>query len=314
MRINKPATFCTQCSHEFLSARKTASLYAGVPLSFSRSISVPAIYSRCLNGKSERPSRARTEVRNSVKESSYSCNAPATSALPITVFPSRCHAGRCYPVQQSLIFWQIAHDENYPLGAPGCPATAHRCSRRGRDGAAIPLNMKRRAFLTLSAGGVALVLAGQRLASAISADGHEAVARRGLVGLSFADLNPDRMWPTYRRYCLLIVSPRDDDRSGGRTAAVVDVLLRHLPSSRPQLVRAADSRRIGLLIATDQQDVAIMQAQSAEALFLGKPPFDDIPDAPLRIIVSFGSHVFVCRPKFHGASRLSVSEDVGRKQ
>jgi hypothetical protein len=77
-------------------------------------------------------------------------------------------------------------------------AVAHRCSRRGGDGAAIPLNMKRRPFLTLSAGAVAFVLAGQRLATAISADGHKAVARRGLVKLRFADLNPDRMWPTYR--------------------------------------------------------------------------------------------------------------------
>ena len=64
------------------------------------------------------------------------------------------------------------------------------------------------------------------------------------------------------------------------------------------LVRAADARRVGVLIATDQQDVAIMAAESAEALFLAKPPFDDIRDAPLRIIVSFGSHVFVCRPDF----------------
>jgi hypothetical protein len=63
---------------------------------------------------------------------------------------------------------------------------------------AIPLNMNRRTFLTLSAGAVAFVLAGQRLATAISADGHKAVATRGLVGLSFADLNPDRMCPTYR--------------------------------------------------------------------------------------------------------------------
>jgi hypothetical protein len=88
---------------------------------------------------------------------------------------------------------------------------------------------------------------------------------------------------------------QDDDRSGALTNAVVEVLSRYLPSSRPQLVLAADSRRIGVLIATDQQDVAIMQADSAEALFLAKPPFADIPDAPLRIIVSFGSHVFVWR-------------------
>jgi len=135
--------------------------------------------------------------------------------------------------------------------------------------------MKRRALLTLGAG-AACVLAAQRPV--------------------LADLNPDRMWPVYRRYHLLIVAQRDDERSGALTAAVVDVLSRYLPASRPQLVSAADARRIGVLIATNQQDVAIMQADSAEALFLAKPPFTDIHDAPLRIIVSFGSHVFVCRP------------------
>ena len=115
---------------------------------------------------------------------------------------------------------------------------------------------------------------------------------------ALADLNPDRMWPVYRRFHLLIVSQRDDERNGALTTAVVDMLSRHLPASRPQLVSAADARRIGVLIATNQQDVAIMQADSAEALFLAKPPFADIHEAPLRIIVSFGSHVFVCRPNF----------------
>jgi hypothetical protein len=158
--------------------------------------------------------------------------------------------------------------------------------------------MKRRALLTLGAGAAAFVVAGAGSAPAFSTDEREASAGWGPRGLKLADLNPDRMWPTYRRYHLLIVSQRDDAKSGALTAAVVDVLSRYLPDSRPQLVRAADSRRIGVLIATDLQDVAIMQAESAEALFLAKPPFDDIPNAPLRIIVSFGSHVFVCRPNF----------------
>ena len=158
--------------------------------------------------------------------------------------------------------------------------------------------MKRRALLTLSAGAAAFVLAGHRPALASRAGGHDVPAKRGPFGPRLADLNPDRMWPVYRRYHLLIVSQRDDDRSGVLTTAVVEVLSRYLPSSRPQLVRAANSRRIGVLIATDQQDVAIMQTDSAEALFLAKPPFADIPQAPLRIIVSFGSHVFVCRPNF----------------
>src|SRR5262245_46568654 len=66
-------------------------------------------------------------------------------------------------------------------------------------------------------------------------------------GRTLADLNPDRMWPVYRRYHLLIVSQRDDERNGALTTAVVDVLSRHLPASRPQLVSAADARRIGVL-------------------------------------------------------------------
>jgi hypothetical protein len=158
--------------------------------------------------------------------------------------------------------------------------------------------MKRRDLLALGWGAVAFALAGRGSAIARADSAHEGSARLTPFLPRLADLNPDRMWPTYRRYYLLIVSQRDDPRSGALTAAAVEVLSRHLPSSRPQLVSAADSRRVGVLIATDQQDVAIMQADSAEALFLAKPPFADIPEAPLRIIVSFGTHVLVCRPNF----------------
>jgi hypothetical protein len=158
--------------------------------------------------------------------------------------------------------------------------------------------MKRRALLTLGAGTAAFVLVGPRPTPVVRADAHEGSAAWSSFRLQLADLNPDRMWPVYRRYHLLIVGQRDDERSGVLTAAVVDVLSHYLPSSRPQLVSGADARRIGVLIATDQQDVAVMQAESAEALFLARPPFADILEAPLRIIVSFGSHVLVCRPNF----------------
>jgi hypothetical protein len=152
--------------------------------------------------------------------------------------------------------------------------------------------MKRRTILA-SITNMALVLAGDRMFAVAGPDW-----QRGLIGPRFADLNPDRMWPIYRRYHLLIVGQRDDESGSALAAATVDVLMRFLPNSRAMLVRAADARRVGVLIATDQQDVAIMPAGSAEALFLGKPPFDDIHGAPLRIMVSFGSHFLVCRPNF----------------
>ena len=151
--------------------------------------------------------------------------------------------------------------------------------------------MKRRTILTSVASAAALVLAGHRTFAVAGPDRQQRPIRP-----RFADLNPDRMWPVYRRYHLLIVGQRDDESGSALAAATVDVLMRFLPNSRAMLVRAADARRVGVLVATDQQDVAIMAAGSAEALFLGKPPFDDIRDAPLRVIVS--SHSLVCRPSF----------------
>lgn len=137
--------------------------------------------------------------------------------------------------------------------------------------------MERRAFLKL-VGAAACVLAWPRLA--------------------FADLEPDRLWSTYRRYHLMIVGQRDDEIAISLARAVVAALAGFLPASRAQLARAADTRRVGVLIATNQQDVAIMAVESAEALVLGKAPFDDVRNAPLNLIVSFGSHVLVCRPDF----------------
>jgi len=135
--------------------------------------------------------------------------------------------------------------------------------------------MKRRAFITLGAGLAVSMLAGYRP--------------------TLADLEPDAAWRIYRRYALLIVGQRDDEAFA---SAVVDVLARNLPGSRARLARAADTRRVGVLIGTAQQDVAIMAAESADALFLAKAPFDDIRDVPLRLIAALGSHVLVCRADF----------------
>lgn len=144
--------------------------------------------------------------------------------------------------------------------------------------------MKRRAMLSLAAGAAAWVFGGHGPA-ALAADDR----------ILFADLEPDALWPIYRRYRLMIVGQRDDEVASAFARSVVDVLARALPTSRAQFARAADARRVGELIATNQQDVAIMAAQSAEALFLARPPFADIRNLPLRAIVSFGSHVLVCR-------------------
>ena len=138
--------------------------------------------------------------------------------------------------------------------------------------------MKRRTLLTLGGGVAVSMLAGFRSA--------------------LADLEPDGQWLVYRRYSLQIVGQRDNEIASAYAGAVVDVLARFLPDSRAQLARATDVRRVGVLIATNQQDVALMEVESAEALLFAKPPFEDIRDVPLRLIASFGGHVLVCRPDF----------------
>jgi hypothetical protein len=69
-----------------------------------------------------------------------------------------------------------------------------------------------------------------------------------------------------------------------------------------------DIRRVGVLLATKQQDVAIMAAESAEDLFLARPPFADLRNVPLRLIMSFGTHVLVSRPDFAARHAYLVAE------
>jgi hypothetical protein len=138
--------------------------------------------------------------------------------------------------------------------------------------------MDRRAFLTRGASAAALALVGH--------------------SPSFADLEPDAKWAIYRRYRLLVVGQRDDELASGVAAAVANVLERFLPTSRARVAAAADTRRVGVLIGTGQQDVAVMAAASADALFFSRQPFEDLRGVPLRLIVSFGSHALVCRSDF----------------
>jgi hypothetical protein len=136
-------------------------------------------------------------------------------------------------------------------------------------------------------------------------------------GTSFVertDLNPDRMWPVYRRYHLIIVGERGDERGLALTKASTDALAQFLPESRALLVRAADTRRIGVLIATDQQDLAVISVEGAKALFLGEPPFEDITGGPIRAIVSFGTHQMVCRPDFRARHAYVIAKTLSEHQ
>jgi hypothetical protein len=128
------------------------------------------------------------------------------------------------------------------------------------------------------------------------------------------DLNPDRMWPVYRRYHLIIVGQRDDEKGLTLTQASTDTLAQFLPESRALLVRAADMRRIGVLLATDQQDVVVISAEGATALFLGKSPFEDINKGLIRSIVSFGTHHLACRPNFRARHAFAIAKTLSEHQ
>ena len=143
--------------------------------------------------------------------------------------------------------------------------------------------MKRRTILTSVASAAALVLAGHRTFAVAGPD-----RQQRLIGPRFADFNPDRMWPVYRRFHLLIVGQRDDESGGALAAATVDVLMRFLRTRAPcwsalRMLGASASHRDG---SAGRRDHA---GRHAEALFLAKPPFDDIHDAPLRISSRLGA-------------------------
>jgi len=163
--------------------------------------------------------------------------------------------------------------------------------------------MTRRAWLRFGATAAAFVLAGY---GPVQLD--DARRRVQPAGPQLADLNPDRMWPVYRRYHLLIVGQRDDAKNTALAAATADTLVRFLPASRAQVTSAPDMRRVGVLIATVQQDVAIMAKESAEALFLGKAPFADIGGAQIRAMVSLGDYLFVCRPDFKARHAYLIAQ------
>ena len=162
--------------------------------------------------------------------------------------------------------------------------------------------MQRRTLLTLGAGLAVSVLTGYRPA-VMATDKY-----KGRAGLVLADMEPDGLTRTYRRHRLLIVAQRDDKIASDLSKSSVDVLARFLPASRARLIRAADTRRVGVLIGTHQQDIAIMTRESAEALFLAEPPFADIRDVPLKLIVSFGSHVLVSRTDFEDRHAYAVAQ------
>jgi hypothetical protein len=187
--------------------------------------------------------------------------------------------------------------------------TSKFCRRASTPACAFSGN--RRLILTGFVSASATLFIGQ--AGAFPFSGGAGLSKAAQV-LEHTDLNPDRMWPVYRRYHLIIVGQRDDERGLILTQASADTLAQFLPESRALLVRAADARRIGVLIATDQQDVAVISAEGAKALFLGEAPFEDITGGPVRAIVSFGTHHMVCRPSFRAAHAYAIAKTLSEHQ
>ncbi len=162
--------------------------------------------------------------------------------------------------------------------------------------------MHRRTLLVVGLGAAVPILTGFR-PSLMAPEMDKRIA-----SVLLADMEPDGQTQTYRRYRLLLMGQRDDPVASDLSRSAVAVLARFLPASRAKLIRAADTRRVGVLIGTHQQDIAIMGKQSAERLFFGKPPFGDIRNLPLRLVVSFGSHVLVCRKDFENSGAYLVAQ------
>jgi hypothetical protein len=119
------------------------------------------------------------------------------------------------------------------------------------------------------------------------------VAAGGVLGHS-----PYRQWQVYRKSRLIIVTSAADAASHRIGEAVAALLARELPDSRAMASRAADSREIVKLLASDQLELAILTAGDARDAGAGRGQFAAEGAVALRTLGVLGDYVLVAGAGF----------------
>ena len=123
---------------------------------------------------------------------------------------------------------------------------------------------------------------------------------------------PYGQWGAYRKRHLLILTTRSDPASHELGERLAAILADALPESRAQAARAPHIGRLASLISTKQMDLALMRADDAAALLEGAAPFAEYGPTPLRIVVSLGDFLLICREDFPARHAWLIAEALSK--
>jgi len=133
-------------------------------------------------------------------------------------------------------------------------------------------------------------------------------AAGGVLGHS-----PYRQWQVYRKSRLIIVTSAADAASHRIGEAVAALLARELPDSRAMASRAADSREIVKLLASDQLEVAVLSADDARDARAGSGRFAVDGALPLRTLAELGRYTLVARADFPDAKAEPIARTIAER-
>ena len=144
----------------------------------------------------------------------------------------------------------------------------------------------------------------------------------GLLGAGLAHPSlahtPYGQWVVYRQKHLLVGCHKRDPAGYALAKAIVAELAAHLPDAKARVARAPAASRLASLIATEQLDVAVLEAASAAAMASGGDGFASTGRIELTTLVPLeGRRVLVAHARFperHGrlvADALSDMSDPG---
>lgn len=141
----------------------------------------------------------------------------------------------------------------------------------------------------------------RRRALALAGGAALAGSAPSLLASSAAAHTPYQQWVVYRKKHLLIGCHRADPATYAHAQRIVAALDKELPAARARIARARRPDRLASLLGTDQLEVAVLDAETAEQMRLGAgafAPYGPIPLVAQRRLKGDGGHSLYAHADF----------------
>lgn len=120
---------------------------------------------------------------------------------------------------------------------------------------------------------------------------------------------PYRQWVVYRRKHLMIGAHRENAVGYGLAKAAAAELAAHLPAASARVARAPSPPRLAALMATDQLDLAVLEAGAAADLMGGAGAFASIGPQSVATLAMVGvGHALIAHDRFPGEHGALVAD------